>query len=581
VADNGSVAVASRSDPQNRAVDFFDYELHTLANGHTRPDAEPAGSIAMDGIRRLEFIPHGQMAAALTDKEFYFVRLHPNGPEQFPYLPGKGLVFLDAAVACSDPRRTLAFVLQDRSTASFTLTAAEAKDKLTPIWAKSWNHPISCIAISADGDWLAVGHANGAISLLDRGRRMRWEYAGATGRPISSLAVDCAGSVVAADPAGEVRRHEAHEGGVIWRAQLSEHGAPDQAQGARVSYRVTLDRNSRIIGVAMAVLTQNATDFDGSRYYLFDGATGAVLWDDSIGPRPTGIAISPSGEFMAISTLSSLQLFSIKLNGKRTEKTPVLPGQKSAVEKARKEAVDGRYFASLPILLEALDANPTNIEAAALHEEVAWALRESVMELTTQTTPESLAMVEAALRLLPHNEKLTVRRNALARILASKRFDEAERLVSLGQYRDAIAAYQESLRLDTSFIESRRGIVKTEERILRGLLQKVQTTISEAKWDAALDFLEEAHALRPNNPDIAAMIAGIQRDQAFADGMRYFTAQRYLEAAFLFKRTLMFDPGHMEAARHLSLSESHLRQSAESEPKQAVGSVADRRQAPR
>ncbi|HEX5323782.1 MAG TPA: hypothetical protein VFW40_08350 [Capsulimonadaceae bacterium] len=567
VADNGTVAVAVRDNPQDHAIQIFDYELHRLANGHARPDAEPAGQISIEGIRKLEFAPHGQIATAISDKGLSFIRFEQGEPALFPYMPGRGLIFLDSAIACADPRWTLAFLMQDRASNSFTLTVAEGKEKLTPIWAKSWNAPLSTVAISADGDWLAIGHANGGISLLDRGRRLRWEYISATGRPVLSLAVDSSGSVLVADSIGEIRRHEPTEGAILWRGQLAEMDDDLRAPGTKINYRISTDKDAQIAGVAMAVMAKPMPNGqpEVSRYFVIDGASGDILWEEDLSSRPTGIALSPSGEFMAISTLADLRSFSIRRTETKVYEAPARTTKRDLLQRARKETVEGHYFAALPLLAEVLESDPANVEAALLHEEVSWQVREAVMELTTQSTRESLAMVEAALLLLPHSEKLTVRRNALARILATKHYEEGERLAAVSRFENAIAQYREAIALDAGAIDARRGILKAEERMLKGVLQKVQTAISEAKWDEAQALLAEASALRPDNQEIAAIIAGIQRDQAFAEAMRYYNAQRYPEAAFQFKRTLALDPGHMEALRHLNLVETHLRKKPEQE----------------
>lgn len=570
VADNGTLALAVHESGRHHRL--FDYELHRLANGHVRPDPEESGDFVLEAVRRLEFAPFPQIGMAIADKDLVFVRFSPSGAELQPYMQGKGLVFLDAALAGSDPRRTVAIVWQDRAAGTFNLGVAEAKEKLAPLWAKSWNRSLTSVAISSDGNWIAAGHTNGGITLLDRNRRTVWDYAGTAGRMVASLAVDCRGGLVVADSTGEIRRHDVREGAVVWRGWLEK---PDKGQSGvpRPTFRIAADNATRVVAVSAGAPADQTGDWDGSRYYILSGESGEIAWEDSLSARPTGIAVSPSGNYLAISTHDGALLFSVAVGA-----APAAAAPRSAapnlVLKAREAVAAGRFFDAYPLLSQALDADPTDLDAATLFEELRWHIRETVLERTTQPTEESLAMAERALQLLPHNEKLTARRNALARIIAGKLCEEAQSLVRADRCEIAIQCYHRALALDPGLIEARQAILQIKERVVGRVLQEAQLAAAGRKWDECRNLIEKAEGLSPGDADIAARISKIECDQAFTLGMSYYDAQRYPEAAFEFKRTLALDSSHMEALLRLNEIEARLRKPAK--PDDPVGQAIKR-----
>lgn len=572
VADNGAVALAVHDS--QRHYRLFDYELHRLANGHMRPDPEESGDFALEAVRRLEFAPFPQIALAIADKDLFLVRLSPAGAEIQPYMQGRGLVFLDSAVAGSDPRRTVAMVWQDRAVGTFNLGVAEARKKLAPLWAKSWNRSLTTLAISSDGNWLAIGHMNGGITLLDRNRRTVWDYAGAAGHALSGLAVDCKGGLVAVDSTGEVRRHDFRQGAVIWRGWLEKHGDGQASSAERPSYRIATDDASRLIAISSGAPAGQPADAPGvSCYYILNGESGEIAWEDTLDSRPTGIAVSPSGNYLSISTQAGTLLFSVEFGAATAHAAP-RPAAQGLVEKAKEAVAAGRFFEAHPLLIEALEADPTDLDAATLFEELRWHIRETVLERTTKPTEESLAMAQKALQLLPHNEKLTARRNALARILAGKLCEEAQALLRADRCEIAIQCYHRALELDPGLIEARQAILQVRERLVGRLVQEAQAAAGREKWDEAKSLLEQAEAINPGDPDIAAGIAKIDRDEALACAMSYFDAQRYPEAAFQFKRVLAIDPTHMDALLKLNEIEARLRKPHASED--PVGSAIER-----
>jgi hypothetical protein len=570
VADNGALGLAVHDSQHHYRL--FDYELHRLANGHVRPDPEESGDFALEVVRRLEFAPFPQFALAIADKDLWHARLSPNGCDLQPYMQGRGLVFLDTAAAGSDPRATVAIVWQDRAAGTFNLGVAEARDKLAPLWAKSWSRSLTALAISADGNWIAVGHTNGGITLLDRNRRTVWDYAGGAGRMLSGLAVDIKGGLVVVDSTGEIRRHDAREGAVVWRGWL-ENAAGELPAAARPSYRIASDNATRVVAVSASPPAGQQGDAEPSRYYVLDGATGEIAWEDTLDSRSSGVAVSPSGTYLAISTHASALLFSVTLGATPAHVVP-RPAVPGLVEKAKEAVAGGQFFEAHPLLLEALEADPTDLDAATLFEELRWHIRETVLERTTQSTEESLALAEKALQFLPHNEKLTARRNALARILAGKLCEEAQSLVRADRCEIAIQCYHRALALDPGLIEARQAILKVKERLVGRLVQEAQAAAANENWEESKGLMEQASQICPDDPQISDRLAKVDRDEAFALAISYQEAQRFPEAAFQLKRVLALDPSHMDALLRLNEIEARLRRPAA--PDDPVGVAIER-----
>jgi tetratricopeptide (TPR) repeat protein len=400
---------------------------------------------------------------------------------------------------------------------------------------------------------------DGNLNMLDRRRQVLWSYTSSENRAIAAMAVDDEGGVTVIDELGEVRRHEGREGRVLWRLPLESSLGPG-LETSVLQLHLASDAHSSVIAVTTVRYNlAHREEVAPAHYYLLDGKLGACIWEDHLPSPSTGIAVSSSGVHTAISCrggeIMLLSMNPVHDRGKHAHHRSL--AIQTLCEKAYRAAERNRYDLVIGLMAEALNEDPANVVAASLYDEAVWCVREQAMENSTQVRHESLKKVEAALKLLPHDEHLTIRRNALARLLA-------ERYVREGQARDrgelqeekSIECYRKALDLDRSSIDARFGLRGAEDRYFRRLTKEADALLARQRHQEAIDLLERAFDLRAYEPGLEKRLSSAHSRLAFATGMQHYLQRRFPEAVFAFKKAISYHPGHPEATRYLHLAES-------------------------
>lgn len=581
VSDQGYVAAALRDNlvPGSYCL----VSLTTNARGDVETEVGP--SFSMDAVRHVETTPNGGIALAVTDNDLSYMNTSSVLIDRTAYQPGRGMIFVDVALAGFDSRRTFAILSMNRDGESYTLSAAEGGESLVSLWTKTWPTAITAMAISADGGFIAIGLNNGVAVLLDRTRQIVWESLPDDQEhpaPVASICVDNAGGVVSVDDYGEVKRHHAAEGDILWRRPL---GRPSEDRMAKIQtalYNVAADASSRIVAATAVYYGASSpqSQLADSHYTLIDGGSGAPVWRDELGSPAAGVAVAPSGKFVCINTREgALTTLSIKL----LQETGLMSsGHEFAMaqalyEEARFAADNGEVMQAAPLLEEALRLNPSHSNATVLFDEVVWHVREETMATTTQVSEESLEKVEAALKIAPYDERLTIRRNALARLVAEQCCTRATQSVNEGRDDEALVLLKRALSLDRHNVDIRVALKNFQDRYIGRLYQQSQTLLARQMHDQAIDLLEKVQSLRPDEPGVAQRLSFCRAAQAFKAGVQHYNLKHFEQAAFQFKKTLMLQPGHAEALRYLKLIENPAAdQPAAGDVRSAAGSASPR-----
>ncbi len=567
VSDTGEIVAAFRDNLAPRSYCLSRY----VGNGRGEADTEVGATFTMETIRHIELLPQGGLALAITDTDLYFMNTSSVLIDRTTYQPGRGMMFVDIALAASDPRHSFAILSMERTGDNYSVAAAEGTDSLNSLWSKTWMVPVTAIAISQNGEWFASGLGNGGVVLLDRNRQVVWEQLPDTEveeqRGIASVCADNDGSVTAVDVSGCIRRYASEDGHALWHFLLPHGPRREGVHIQNTVYSVAVDIATRVVaatGVAYGVPRAGKQLVEAS-YSLIDGDLGNCLWHDRLPSAATGVAVSPNGQFVAVSCRAGdLIELSVRMSaqtGFRATSHQFAIAQ-AMFDEARAAAEAGQFAEAMPLLEEALALNPTHANATILFDEVTWHLRDTAMSTTTEVTEANLDAVEATLRLMPHDEKLTIRRNALARLLADKWCNEAAEMDEEGREDEAIMLLVRALEHDKNNLEIRMALKGIQDKYIRRMVNESQSLLARQQHQPAIERLEAVRAIRPDEPGIEDRLAYCSAALAFNTGMLQYNMKRYAQAAFQFKKTLMHQKEHAEAARYLRLSEAVLRQTA-------------------
>jgi tetratricopeptide (TPR) repeat protein len=581
ISDEAHAAILAKDSSAHRTYGLLRLEE---GEGDAGPQVSRSKSFTLEAIHYSGSSPKGDFLYVLTDNDVYFILQEDGGPAGRSSLQARhGEMFLDLQVSGIDRRRTAVVLTQDRGSTSYTVTCLDADEqsRIRPVWSKSWTDPIHCVAISSDGEYVAFGQWNGSVTLMNRQRRIVWTYASSEDSPVLAVAVDEHGSVFALDTGG-VKRHDSDDGSILWRLPLPIDGqiAQDRLPRAYIS----VDMQARI-----AVCGINTIDVDNTPIGLalaVSGTTGDIIWDEMTSAAITGVAVAPGGKWCMISCRGGeLLMLSMSLLATPRQKLQALASTSAAARAqelfaAAQAAFAQREFAeTLKLLAQVFAHDPAMYGAGSLYDEAAWQLRETVMSTTKTISAKSLATVELALELLPYEEKLIARRNALARLIADQISREAAHCVEDGRLEDAIGKYLEALTIEPGQSDLRNSLRAACDQLAILLLKQADAAFHDDRFDEAIGYLERVQELRPGEPAIAKRLEHARGLQAFATGMRHYIRRDYHEAVFWFRKALATFPDHAEAARYLEFAEKFTRKPSSKpseEPAAEAGQVGER-----
>jgi tetratricopeptide (TPR) repeat protein len=525
-------------------------------NGRGEAKVSPSPVFTMQRVSRVEATPAGDFAIAVTGSDLYCINAASVPLDRIAYQPSEGDRFVDVVLAATDPRRTFALLSAALRGGSHTLSLAEVAPTLDSLWFKEMTN-VSSIAISSNGEWVAVGQNSGAVVLLNRLGQTLWsnhpEQVAGVQNSISSLAVDHQGSIVSINAAGVLRRHDSQTGRILWHCQIGSVAQPKRGTDSSSIFDVAASANSGV----MVVAGYNYGDGDNahSHYAIISGDTGSLIWKDSLDAIPSGASVSDSGEHICVTTLQGdIFEFTTQISSSPSSATEdQIAMAQTLFEEAQAALSSGQAQDAAPLLMQALVLNPTHINAALLYDESTWRLREETLSTTTEVSEDCLKRVEEAMKVLQHDEKLTIRRNALARLISEKYAGDAADFVSQNREEEAIAAIQKALILDNTNIDLRNALKTIQDRYVSRLSEDSQRFLARQMHHEAIDSLLKIIAIRPDEPGIHQRLLYSQTALAFNTGMKYFNSGRHALARFQFKKTLILDPNHPDAGKYIRL----------------------------
>jgi tetratricopeptide (TPR) repeat protein len=535
LANDGSVTLALPRPLQVRAYD--------LTRLHLDGSASICAGFAVETLQELETSSEAADALGMTADDVYLLC----ADRKSRFLGERRIYFVDTSL--SQDGQCLAVAFSDLSGTHFALAYGAIDGRV--LWSLDMDFVLSAVAISRDGQRIAVGAENGNLWLYDAGMRPLWEFG--QPEPIRALACSADGMQIAYGTAGGAiglidgmgsRRWETRLSGDVVRVALAGDGGLCAALAQEPSGS----------GVRLICLTE----------------AGQVRWDYLSEKRLCGLALSAQGNYLATGARDgTCQVFEVVLGETGTAHTQTSPdnqAQAAALENS------GDLTGAFRLTRAALDAEPANLS-----------LCESLIALRARWQAEGDAALQRRMQAEDYasviqtaDALLAVEANptwlALQQEAQSRHADLLLLQAKAQQASGELEAAENALREAIALAPYRREI-----RQSLGALQRERAAAADAQADAllaqgdlenGLAALERAQAILPT-PEREAKCARVHTAMEFAFGMAHYHAKRYPQAVFQFKKTLARDPGHAEAKRYLGYAQRFLTDASAS-------SIADR-----
>jgi tetratricopeptide (TPR) repeat protein len=503
---------------------------------------------------------------AVTGSDLYCIDATSPQIDHAVYQPSEGSRFVDTMLAGADKRRTFALLSTTLRGGVYTLSTAEYSPEMETLWSHDFTGA-TAISVSSDGEFFAVGLNTGGVTLLSRTGEMIWQYhsslASSASNAISSLSVDHTGTVLSVNGSSLVHKHEAKTGKILWKQTLPLLTQSLSKNGSSAIFDLASDRLSDVI--AVTGYCYNDGDNAASQYAILNGSDGFIVWQDSLDSIPSGVAVSNNGDHICVSTLSG-DLYKFDTQLSRHISSFAVPHKvamaQTLFEEAQTALSAGQVGEATPLLGQVLSLNPIHISAVLLYEEATWRLREETLASTTNVSEKSLEAVEQALKSMPYDEKLTVRRNALARLLSEQYASQAAEFVSQSREEEAIDLLYKAIAYDSLNVDLRNALKTVQDRFVTRLSEESQSMLARQMYQEAMINLQKISVIRPDEPGIMQRLNYVQTALAFNMGMRHMNAGRHVLARFQFKKTIILDPSHPDAGRYLHQCEQAIAQAS-------------------
>jgi len=388
---------------------------------------------------------------------------------------------------------------------------------------------------------LLKGEDSGAVTLLDATRRERWLFE--QEEPVRVLACSPKGQfTVFGTACGGVSLVDA-EGSRRWEAKLP---------GEVVSVGVSAD------GGVCVSLVRPIPDDGTTRLFVLD-SVGQTAWDLEFEKRIVGLALSPSGQYLAASgrdgshTLYEVIFGQGGAGGHRAESL--------ADTMRRTESIDGDqdWAEAVRLLCAALDERPSEVAACERLHEIREAQRTSLLE--TARGCQECADYAGALKALntlreiaPEEPELYELLNKVRSLWSQRDVMRADALLEQGDYAGAGEALQGILQFAPHCLEARRRLAGLDVLRAKDADSEAERLLSSGDRAEGLAALERAQQIMAL-PHREEKIRRVQIDIDYQSGLRAYEEKRYREAVFQFKKVLARDPNHADARRHLNFAQ--------------------------
>ncbi len=520
-ADSGTALVIRPDEFERRT-----YQLLQL-----QPDgaAREVGAISVETVFKFEVLSDGRLILGMTDDDIYIFR----DGKKVRFMADRRVTYTDVALSPEQGWFVASF-----SDSVFSTHGAAFGDQGARLgWVRDLNVPVNRVALTHDGQTVALGLADGRVLAVDHMRRALWEFP--TEAAISALALPRHGARPVAGTDGGTVVALDEEGGIRWRSPvgLPVTGLATDAEGTWVA----------------AALSDGAT-----HSLVCFGPDGDFLWDYALEARPTGISLAPGGRFLLLSLANGTALhFEVDfaagaLAGRVPKREQLLAGAREAVAESDPER-------AYTLLKELADAEPHDLEVAEV-----WLGARSA--LLNQMVAQARAQMEAgewnvALELLDRAAEIDSRSEAVFSARRKAREAVVREGASLAAQAEADgdpewaeAEWHRVLERDPGCMDARRQLARLRGVRARALLAQGDERLEQGDRDAAIALWTEAQRLT-GDAEVSGRLRRAEVDRSVTAGVALYEAGRLPEAIFQLKKALALDPDHEEARRHLSYAE--------------------------
>lgn len=271
ISDDGMLTVAVPDDYEVRVLHF------TRHDSADRPTV--VNTVSVETLRQLQLSPDGSVAIGITDDDFYIF----NNGRKTRFLTDRRLAY--HAVALAGGNR-FAYVASDILMHGYAVGLGDTSNRL--LWTKDLQQPTELIAISPNGKFIALAGSAGEILILSDARdTLVTVYSGLF--PISiCIDNDATTAVVGRD--------------------MFDNQIKTKAIDASGDYSLIAEIDGEPCGIAVLpggniVAIPTAVDARSGKIVFAGIGQGVEDWELLIDVGcPSGISLSPCGEYLGIST---------------------------------------------------------------------------------------------------------------------------------------------------------------------------------------------------------------------------------------------------------------------------------------
>lgn len=521
VSPSGETLVIQPDPLENRTYQVLNIDPH----GQTRE----LFALFVETVYKFVGAPDGQVLLAMTDDDVYIAR----ETRKVRFLPDRRVNYADVSLAVENG--TLVSGFSDVLFSIHAIALGDVTGRL--LWSRDVDAPVNRVAISPDGITLAAGLEDGRVLMLDHRRNLLWESG--PGHPITAIALPSGRPwpLVGNRGGGLVAFNQ--DGGIRWQGSI---GLP-------------------IVALATEALSQwTAVAASDGEVHLVSchGADGTPVWEYAPESAPTGIALSPDGRYLALSTASGIaSLFELDLRfapgfGVKDRRGRDLLDARAAFDRDDLET-------SAQILTGLLSRAPHDLEVAReLHGVQAYQqekrLAAARAHLRNRAFPDALDILERAYHDHPWDPELFALRGEARAGAIELAIRRASELMQEQRWVAAAAVWNEVLSLDPTRMDAREALAEVRRMQAGELLKTGDERLEAGDTEAACQAWRQAYELDPSD-EVEERISRLEVRRCIALGQALYEEQRIPEALFQFKKALALDPRNETAQKYLGYTE--------------------------
>jgi tetratricopeptide (TPR) repeat protein len=529
LGDEGTVVLALPRPLEARAYD--------LTRLHPDGAMDVLASFSVETLLKLE-VAASTDGLGMTADDIYLFR----GGSKSRFLGEQRLLFVDAALSADGARLAVGF--SDFAGASYALALGEMSGRVT--WMRDVDMPLSALTLSRDGKRIALGAEAGTLWMVDAARRDVWQFE--QEEPVRALACSADGAITVFGTAGGTVGLIDSEGARRWEARMP---------GEIVALALSGD------GTLCAALVRTS---EASTQIVCLVGEGQIGWEYETEKRLLGLSLSANGRYLATGARDGTVTVYEAVPGEAQGRLHAGSGESPARTAAEALAEAGDLGGAARTLRAALEADPADV---ALYQ--AFAAQQERWFQTCQEQAQAccaagdfagaVAALEPLLRADPYHVAAVTLRAAAGKERARQLLSEAREQAASGDAEAAERALLEAIAHDTHLLEARAELAALRARRAAEAAEEAERLLAEGNLEDGIAALERAHKLAPS-PELAEKLARAQVAHEFMEGIAHYSAKRYHEAVFQFKKVLARDPGHNEARRYLDYAQTFAQDSA-------------------